>query len=482
MKAVMARTTFLYCIFLAFLLGLAGAKFVRPDVSVYIFFGILALYALIASKRITLFSVVSAMLVCLILGNLYGAHFFEKLQRYETLYGKNVTLLVRATEDAIYSDKGQLKFRADKITNSLNNEKLVGSIAIEGFGVPMVYKGDYVQVEGKMYPRRSLQQGSVTFAKITVVNRDESAINNIRRKFIVGLQNALPEPMASLAAGLLIGQRSTLPEELSNSLTKVGLIHIVAVSGFNLTIIIFAVRRLLAGQSRYQVVVFSFALLTLFILFTNFEPSIVRASLVSVLSLLAWYYGRAFKPILLLLIVAAITAAFNPIYIWYSVGWYLSFAAFFGIIVLAPLIKQRALSERHRHKVIPSLLIETTAAQICTMPIILFVFGRIQNISIISNLLVAPFIPLAMLFSFIAGLAGIIGPIFIAIFSIPAKLVLDYILSASALLSQFSFAEGKMRITFWQMVYFYALIAWISIILLQKNRQIRKIAYGNKYE
>lgn len=72
--------------------------------------------------------------------------------------------------------------------------------------------------------------------------------------------------------------------------------------------------------------------------------------------------------------------------------------------------------------------------------------------------------------------------IFFAIFSIPAKLVLDYILSASALLSQFSFAEGKMRITFWQMIYFHALIVWVSLILLQKSKQPTKIAYGNQHE
>lgn len=476
MKALPAnKTTWLSIGLAALLLGLGLAKVFRPDVSIYLFGLSVALFLFVISKRFSVTLVLATSIACCIIGNVYGQSYFRNLSIYDGMYGKNVELLVRAKEDAVYSKKGQLIFRADTISKLGNRQKIIGSLSIEGMGTTMVYKGDYIKVTGKLYPRKSLEQGSISYGQLTVVRRDQSVINSIRRKFIVGLQNALPEPMASLAAGILIGQRSTLPEDFNEQLTKVGLIHIVAVSGFNLTIIVMATRRLLVKQSRYQVAVFSCALMGMFLLFTNFEPSIVRASWVSVLTLMAWYYGRTIRPVLLLLIVASITAIINPLYIWFSVGWYLSFAAFFGIIVLAPLIKQRYLSKGHQNKVLPSILMETTAAQLCTLPILLFVFGRLQNISLLANFLVAPFVPFAMLFCFMAGISGLLGPTFINILAAPAKIVLDYIISITIFLGNISFAQTKARITIWQMIYLYILLTLVVLMLLHQNRKSTRI-------
>ena len=475
MKAPANKTTWLSIGLAAFLLGLGLAKVFHPDTSVYMFALSIALFLFIVSKRFGVAMIASVLILSGVVGNAYGQTYYRKLKMYDGLFGKNIELLVKAKEDAVYSKKGQLTFRATDISFINTGQHLIGTISIEGMGAPMVYKGDYVRVSGKLYLRRSLEQGSISYAQMSIVTRDTSTINQIRRKFIVGLQNALPEPMASLAAGILIGQRSTLPDDFNEQLIKVGLIHIVAVSGFNLTIIVMAIRRLLAKQSRYQVVVLSCVLVGLFLLFTNFEPSIVRASWVSVLSLLAWYYGRSIKPVLLLLLVACITATINPLYIWFSVGWYLSFAAFFGIIVLAPLIKQRCLNESHQNKVFPSIMIETMSAQLCTLPLLLFVFGRMQNISLIANLLVAPFVPFAMLCSFLAGISGVLGPLFITVFAAPAKMILDYIISITLLLGNISFAQTKTRVTFWQMLYFYILLLSVSFILWTHNKKSTRI-------
>src|SRR5690606_12381438 len=111
----------------------------------------------------------------------------------------------------------------------------------------------------------------------------------------------------------------------TDHLTKVGLIHIVAVSGYNLTIIINACRRLLQKRSRFQTLVLSLSLIGTFLLFTGYSPSIVRAALVSGLSLGLWFLGRRIKPVPLLFLAAAITAGANPLYLWSNIGWYLSF-------------------------------------------------------------------------------------------------------------------------------------------------------------
>ena len=164
----------------------------------------------------------------------------------------------------------------------------------------------------------------MSYADISVLATTNSLIDNLRTKFVVGVETALPEPAASFAIGLLVGQRSLLPDYLMEALTIVGLVHIVAVSGYNLTIIVNFVRRIGSKLSRFQLLFVSLLLIYGFILISGFSPSIVRASLVSLLSLVAWYFGRKIRPGLLILLVASITAFFSPYYIWSDIGWYLA--------------------------------------------------------------------------------------------------------------------------------------------------------------
>src|SRR5207237_6670305 len=115
-------------------------------------------------------------------------------------------------------------------------------------------------------------------------------INKFTRRFSSGMQSALPEPQASFGLGLLIGQRNTLPQEITNQLIMVGLVHIVAVSGYNLTILVRAANRLKLG-SKYQQLLLSLGLISVFVLMTGFRASIVRAPIVSLLILRVWHSG-----------------------------------------------------------------------------------------------------------------------------------------------------------------------------------------------
>src|SRR5690606_17682131 len=100
-------------------------------------------------------------------------------------------------------------------------------------------------------------------------------------------------------------------------------------------------RRLLAKRSKFQATAACLALISLFLLVTDAAPPIVRAAIISLIGIGAWYYGRNIRPLVLLLVAATITVIANPIYLWSSVSWWLSFLAFFGVLVLAPLITKR---------------------------------------------------------------------------------------------------------------------------------------------
>ena len=139
-----------------------------------------------------------------------------------------------------------------------------------------------------------------------------------------------------------------------------------------------------------------------------------RAGLVAVLSVWAWYYGRRFHPVTLLVFAAAVTVAVTPSYAWGDVGWLLSFAAFAGVLIVAPL-SQAYFFGRDSVPSIAQLLIETVAAQLLTLPIVLGVFGQLSVVAVISNLLVVPLIPLAMLAVFATGVIHLIAPWFMAV-------------------------------------------------------------------
>lgn len=459
---------------IAFLAGLALPQLTLNTshiIVVYLCLGLSGLFILLKRKNGAIF--VLLFVVALFMGMWRGSTFNKRVDQYQSYVGQSVTMQVTAREDSVYSERKQLVYSATDIElTSPQTVKLVGNIEIEGFGEPMIYRGDRVEVSGRLFRKRGDNIAGISFASMSLIRKDSSPVNRLRRQFAAGLQNALPEPMASFALGLLIGQRNTLPEEFKDQLTTVGLIHIVAVSGYNLTIITNFSKRMFERQSRYQAMAVSVGLIFLFLLLTGSSPSIVRAAVVSSIGLVTWYFGRNIKPVLLLLLAACLTAGVNPLYLWTSIGWYLSFTAFYGVLVLAPLLRRRVLKPKYQDRQLPQILTETLAAQLCTLPIILFVFSRLSIISMVANLLVIPMIPFAMLASLVAGIYGMIGPFVLGgAFVVPARLMLDYVISLTEALSRVPYANVSLPITSAQMIALYIFIVLISCILFTSQRQ-----------
>ncbi|HET7827594.1 MAG TPA: ComEC/Rec2 family competence protein, partial [Candidatus Saccharimonadales bacterium] len=342
-------------------------------------------------------------------------------------------IIATAASDSIYGKRSQIQFTGNHIQMlEPYKQNLAGTFKLSGFGQKMIYRGDRVQVTGSIFPSRGSNQATIAYAKFVKLSNGQSWYADLNRKFSAGMQNALPEPMASFAMGLLIGQRNNLPADITAALTAVGLVHIVAVSGYNLTIIVRAVGRLKLG-SKYQKLMISLSLIAAFVMITGFSASIVRAALVSVLSLWAWYYGRRVKPMVLINLAAAASALWNPFYIWGDLGWYLSFLAFFGVLVIAPLISARLFSKPP--KLITMVLLETLSAELMTLPLILMTFSQLSIIALVANLLIVPLVPVAMLLSAAAGTVGILIPQLVGWIALPARLLLTYMLDIIHLLS-----------------------------------------------
>lgn len=367
------------------------------------------------------------------LGLWRGGIYVEKANDLKRLTAQKVTIEAVANTDSIYSNKSQLDFTAKNVRLLDPYESnLAGSFHLSGFGERMIYRGDTVQVTGKLYPSRGSNQARIAYAQLHRLSADSSWINSFTRHLSAGMQSALPEPQASFGLGLLIGQRSTIPKELTTQLIMVGLVHIVAVSGYNLTILVRATSRL-KMRSKYQQLVLSLSLIALFVLMTGFSASIVRAAIVSILGLWAWFYGREIRPVLLIAFAAALTGFVNPFYVWGDLSWYLSFLAFFGVLVIAPLISARLFKKEP--KILTLVVLETLSAELMTLPLIMMSFGQLSLIGLVANALVVPLVPLAMLLSAVAAGAGMLIPTFSGWLAWPANLLLTYMLDVVHILS-----------------------------------------------
>lgn len=468
------RPTLLAAFCASLLVGLGMARIVAFDPLLAAGCLVLAVFCI---RRQGIPALCTLLLLGLSVGGLRGTQYMQKLEQYNEVTGTKVVLVGRAASDSSYGRRSQVTFElTDARTVSGQAVRLVGTIGVSGFGENVIFRGDTVQVEGKLRPGSGSKQAWMSFARISLVKRTDSPIEKVRREFGAGMQSALPEPQASFGMGILIGQNTTLPKPVYEDLLAVGLVHIIAVSGYNLTILVRACWRLLGSRSKYQTTLISLLLIGGFLLLTGASASIVRASVVSVLSIAAWYYGRNFKPVALILLAAAGTALVNPLYPWSDLGWYLSFLAFYGVMVLGPLVRYRLLPERLRESTVVLIMVESICAEIMALPLILYIFGQTSLAGVLSNVLIAAFVPLAMLLAVIAGLAGVLITPLAGWVAWPAVVILTYMLDTAHLLASIPhvFVE-QLYISLAGMFLLYGIVLLVNLVLYSRVKQDRAI-------
>ena len=461
-------TTLLSTLFACSLLGLGQSKITNTGADVT-WVVLVLIVVLITYKKRTVPALFSMALLGILVGSWRGGEFLQRVEPYTSLAGQVVKVQVRAETSAVYGKSAQLEFEASAVEFvDPIQQKMPGKMVISGFGTNSILRGDIVTAEGKMYQRRGSKQAGISYAKIAVVERSSSVLEKVRRDFMAGLATALPEPHDQFAAGLLVGQRSEMPSGVTETLRIVGLSHIIAVSGYNLTIMAELARKRFGKKSQFKKAFFSVCFVLAFVALAGSSASIARAAFVSLLTIIAGYYGKNIKPHVILLLAASLTALMNPLNVWNDIGWYLSFLAFFGVLIIAPAVTGRLYKKEP--KLIGKLIIETSSAQLATLPLILFLFGDLSVVSLLANMLIVPLVPLAMLLSFIAGVAGMVLPEFALLLGFPARLLMDVMLGISSLVASIPNALIKINLSVWQMLGCYAGVVMILIVLHNKSK------------
>lgn len=288
-------------------------------------------------------------------------------------------------------------------------------------------------------------------------------LHDVKRRFESKINRLFGEPEASFMAGLLTGSRKGIPEDLTEDFNVTGLSHIVAISGYNITIVIGCISGILFFiPPRFRLLP-SIVAIVMFVLFVGASAAVVRAGIMGVLGLIALRFGRTAQARITALWALTIMTMMNPRDLWFDAGMQLSFLAVFGLIESKPLL-DRIFAKAPSAFGIRDSLQMTISAQLFAVPLIVILFERLSVIAPIANLLAAPMIPSAMFFGFFATLLGFVSEPVARIAAAPADQLLKAIIAVSRRLADLPGASLEMSDIDGSILaaYYFALIFFIA--------------------
>ena len=232
------------------------------------------------------------------------------------------------------------------------------------------------------------------------------------------INRILPEPQAALLNGILLGLRSSIPQDLYDQFNATGTSHVIVISGSNITLVVAIL--LLAGKlivGRVQAIWLAGTGVILYTIMVGADPAVTRASIMGLILVGAVYFGRSNDAGNALFAAGLVMTAINPLAVW-DVGFQLSFLATLGLIALVPVLERGSdalfwglpvQSQLHSlGGLLKDTLLVTLAAQIIVTPLLIYHFERLSLISLLANLLVVPAQPAVMAFGGLATIAGLV--------------------------------------------------------------------------
>ena len=480
----MAKSQIFFWLLVSFIFGIAAVSFLPFSIpvvwAVFSLGGVLACFGSLQDGRARL----GVAGVCAMVGAA-GMLWFLRESRLPpsplaAAVGKEVSIEARITDEPVTGRKSQ------RLVVRREGERPKILAVTRPF--PEYRYGDVVRLRGRIERPENFSEDfdyvsylakddivfSMAFPETEIIARDRGSpvytfLFGLKRAFAEGLERSLPEPHSAFMSGLLLGERSAFPDALTESLRVTGTSHIVALSGYNIGIVASA----LMSALMFVFVPFAWAFwlatagIVAFTMLTGAAASVVRASVMGILVLIARREGRRYRVRNALAFAAVIMLIANPKILRFDVGFQLSFLATLGLVYLAPLVEQayeraklrmfpvvrdvgliRDSWNRKRRRKRPFLrevFLATMSAQLAVLPLIVYQFGTLSVISPIANLAVIPLIPATMGFGFFTGGVALASDFLARVPAAVSSILLGYELGAIEFFSQLPLASLEVR-------------------------------------
>jgi competence protein ComEC len=311
-----------------------------------------------------------------------------------------------------------------------------------------------------------------------------SWIYSLRNRLSQSLSQALPEPQASLAQGILLGMRGNIPYSLNQAFSRTGTAHVLAISGINITIVIgmlLAAGIWLFGK-RYSIYIWlALLVIWLYTLLTGMNPPVVRGAIMGSLFLLSEFLGRQSSALTALTFAAAIMVGVEPQVLW-DASFQLSFLAMAGLILISPYFqawsRKGVMAAAGKKGMAASLgnfigdsFAVTLAAILASWPIIAYYFHVVSLVGLPATFFTVLALPGITITSALVAGVGLLAPILAQVIGWASWLFISYFMLVVRAFDAVPFSSIRLEsITTWQIWLYYGLLAVTVAAIYYRNQ------------
>jgi len=344
-----------------------------------------------------------------------------KIEKAET----KILLSVDIGEDLKYGDEVNFLGKLEKPENFVTDQGKVFDYV------------NYLRKDGIFYV--------MNFPKIEITERGKgnfikNALFYVKENFLEKMNSAIQSPESLLMGGLILGEKSSFNQALRQSFVNTGTIHVVALSGYNVTIVAEWIMKLFSFLPKNLGIWMGIFSILLFVLMTGGSSTAIRAGIMAILALVARATGRNYDVARALTLAGVFMVLLNPFVLAYDVSFQLSFIATIAVIFFAPRFEKYFLWVPDYFK-LRDIISVTCSVYIFVFPFILYKMGNFSLVALPANILILPFIPFTMMLGFFTGFLGLIYYIFAIPVGYFSYLLLHYELGVISFFSNLPFSS-----------------------------------------
>ncbi len=381
--------------------------------------------------------------------------FLPKPPSYENVVGKRVSV------EGVVVNAPDVRLNNQRLTLRPTNQES-NILVVAPLGIDVSY-GDKIKVDGVLDTPENFQTEAgkefnyirylanqdiyfiIKNADIEILSNNNgsriiSLLYKFRNAFMENIESVVNTPNSDLANGLVLGVRGGFDNKTKNEFINTGTIHIVALSGYNVTIVAEGVMKALGLiLPPISSILSGIVVIILFILLAGASSTAIRAGIMASIALFARMTGRTYDAGRGLVVAGLLMIAYDPRVIT-DISFQLSFIATFGVLFITPKVMGwiKFIPMRFGFR---ELVATTLGATIAVLPLLLYSTGVLSIVSIPANILILPLIPLTMFFVFITGVVGFFSTILSIPFAYIVHLLLSYILGMIHFFASLPFAS-----------------------------------------